>query len=233
MPSIYFVANFKGGVGKSLFAMILLDYLINANQDCIFVETDTNNPDVYKCYENIIPCEALDLDEASGWAELVNLCDENPKSIIVICSAARSNTGVKEFGGTLGSSLEELNRKLVAFWVIDDKKDSLESLADYLDYMPESLTHVVENRKFGKPERFHYFESSDIKETILANKGKVIELPILAPVITDYLYINRLAIEKVVDPETRISTDKRVPLGNKGLMINWRKKCYEILDEVI
>jgi hypothetical protein len=233
MQPIYFVANFKGGVGKSLFTMILLDYLIKADQDCIFVETDTNNPDIYKCYEDILPCVALDLDDSQGWAELVNLCDENPKSTIVICSAARSNTGVRDFGGTLDGSLEELKRKLIAFWIIDDKKDSLESLADYIDFMPHSLTHVVENRKSGKPERFHYFIGSDIKETILNNKGKVIELPLLSPVITDYLYIDRFAIEKVVDPETRVGTDKRIPLGNKGLMINWRKKCHEILDEVI
>ena len=46
--SIYLVSGAKGGVGKSLVTMALLDYL---GEKTALLETDITNPDVGKSYK--------------------------------------------------------------------------------------------------------------------------------------------------------------------------------------
>jgi MinD superfamily P-loop ATPase len=47
-PNIYWVGGGKGGVGKSMVSMALLDYLLSKGVPALLVESDTSNPDVYK-----------------------------------------------------------------------------------------------------------------------------------------------------------------------------------------
>ena len=46
--SVFYVGGSKGGVGKSLFSFALVDYLLNREANVLLVDTDTDNPDVYK-----------------------------------------------------------------------------------------------------------------------------------------------------------------------------------------
>ena len=95
------------------------------------VETDTSVPDVYKTYRDTIGGELVNLDEREGWIDLVNLIESKAESTIVINTGARNQTGISNFGKTLGKALPQLKRKLVVFWLIDRKRESLELLADF------------------------------------------------------------------------------------------------------
>ena len=88
---LYLVSGSKGGVGKSLVTLALIDYLQRHNQTPMLVETDTSNPDVMKTIQPEIGCMAFDLDHADGWISLVNLCDEQQDKPVVVNTAARSN----------------------------------------------------------------------------------------------------------------------------------------------
>ena len=46
--SVFLVGGGKGGVGKSLFSIALIDYLEGSGEGPFLVETDTSVPDVYK-----------------------------------------------------------------------------------------------------------------------------------------------------------------------------------------
>ena len=58
-----FVGGNKGGVGKSLASMALLDYWLSSEpaKPAFPVETDTSNPDVAKVYGNPFPSACPDL----------------------------------------------------------------------------------------------------------------------------------------------------------------------------
>ena len=75
-----------------------------------------------KAYKESTETELINLDEADGWIQLVNLCDSKPDSVVVINTAARNNKGVSAYGETLNSTLEELKRKLVTLWVINRQR---------------------------------------------------------------------------------------------------------------
>src|SRR5579862_9447440 len=49
---IYWIGGSKGGVGKSMMTVVILDYLLEQGEKVLLVECDTSNPDVWKAYGN-------------------------------------------------------------------------------------------------------------------------------------------------------------------------------------
>jgi hypothetical protein len=116
-----------------------------------------HNPDVWKAYKDTARTELLDLDNADGWIELINVADSNPDSVIVINTAARNNKSVSAYGQILSNTLPELRRKLVTLWVINRQRDSLELLKEYMDAIPDTVVHVVRNGYFGEELKFELY----------------------------------------------------------------------------
>src|SRR6185312_12553301 len=99
--TIFLVGGGKGGVGKSLMSMALLDFLHAIGQRPFLVETDTSVPDVFKTYGEAVGGELVNLDEREGWIDLGNLVESSGESTFVINTGARNQTGISNFGRTL------------------------------------------------------------------------------------------------------------------------------------
>ncbi|MNJ45721.1 hypothetical protein D3C77_408290 [compost metagenome] len=221
---IYVSGGSKGGVGKSMITIALIDTVMHEKKKVILVESDTSNPDVYKMYKDEIDTHLIDLDVANGWIDMVNLCDANKDATIIINTAARNNTGVSAYGSTLNSTLEELDRKLVTFWVINRQRDSLELLKDYMDAIPDSIVHVVRNSYFGDEGKFELYNGSKLRETVEAAGGVSITFPDLADRVSDDLYSKRLSIEAAM---------KELPIGNRAELTRWRNEYKRTLGALI
>jgi len=63
-----FVNSGKGGCGKTVTTMALLDYLMSKKIPVFLIETDTSNPDVAQAYEGSVPTEPVNLDRSPGRA---------------------------------------------------------------------------------------------------------------------------------------------------------------------
>ncbi len=103
---------------------------------------------MWKAYQDRTETELVNLDEADGWTQLVNLCDSKPDSVVVINTATRNNQGVSAYGETLSSTLGELQRQLVTLWVINRERDSLELLKGY-KLSDEPITKFRKHRHDG------------------------------------------------------------------------------------
>jgi nucleoside-diphosphate-sugar epimerase len=114
---IYLVGGGKGGVGKSVVALALVDHLQRRGVNTVLVENDTSNPDVMRVVHDEMDCASFDLDTADGWIDMVNYCDGHRDAVVVVSTAARNQDGVTRYGATLGSTLDELGRRLVVLWV--------------------------------------------------------------------------------------------------------------------
>ena len=224
---ILYVGGSKGGVGKSKLAFALIDYLTEKENKILLLETDTSNPDVYKAHHpqengNLV-CKIADLDVPEGWIELVNVADEHPEHIVVINSAARSNTGIEKYGAMLRETLGELNRELVTFWVINRQRDSIELLRGFLNAFPDALIHVCRNMYFGAPEKFELYSKSKARE-IIEKKGLTLDFPDLADRVADKLYSGRVPIKAAL---------AEMPLGDRAELRRWRQKCAEMFQSVL
>ncbi|NYH14056.1 nucleotide-binding protein [Paraburkholderia bryophila] len=209
---IYLVGGSKGGVGKSIVALALADYLQRRNANPVLVETDTSNPDVMKAVHGEIECAAFDLDEADGWIGFVNYCDAIRGAAVIVNTAARNQAGVARYGATLASTLDELGRRLVVFWGINRQRDSLELLREFGATFPEATTHVVRNGYFGTADKFALYQDSNIRKSVEA-KGKSLDFPDLADRVSDDLRSQRLSVRKAT---------QTLPIGQRAELLRWR-----------
>ena len=221
--AIFLVGGGKGGVGKSLMSMALLDFLQAGGQEPFLVETDTSVPDVFKTYQEETAGELVNLDEREGWIELVNLVESRAESTIVINTGARNQTGVSNFGRTLSKALGELGRKLVVLWMIDRKRESLELLSDFMAAIPEAEVHVVRNLYLGGEKKFELYNASKMKAGIEARGSKSVNLPELADRVTDAMNKGRMTIAKATG---------ELSLGDRMELERWREECADMLSQV-
>jgi hypothetical protein len=221
---IYWIGGSKGGVGKSMMTVVMLDYLIGAGEKVFLVECDTSNPDVWKAYSEKLEGELIDLDKAEGWIRLVNACDVHRDGVVVVNTAARNNLAVTQYGPTLDGSLEELGAKLVVFWMINRQRDSLELLTEFMDAMPSADVHVVRNGYFGDEGKFELYNTSTLRTAIESRGGKSVTLPDLADRVADDIYCQRLALSDAA---------KTLPIGNRAELGRWRTKVRKVLAEVV
>jgi anion-transporting ArsA/GET3 family ATPase len=220
---IYLIGGSKGGVGKSLVTMALVDHLLQQGESVLLIESDTSNPDVWKAYKDVVDAHLLDLDEADGWIELVNLCESAPKSVTVVNTAARNNRGVSAYGQTLNSTLADLKRKLVTLWVINRQRDSLELLKEYMGAIPNAEVHVVRNGYFGEEKKFELYNTSHLRKAVEDEGGKSITFPDLADRVSDDIYSKRLSIARA---------SKELPLGNRAELSRWKGEVAKALSEI-
>lgn len=222
--SIYLVGGSKGGVGKSLVSMAMVDSLQVLGESVLLIESDTGNPDVWKAYSDSTEAHLLDLDEAGGWIELVNLCDARPDHVVVINTAARNNKGVSAYGETLNGTLAELDRKLVTLWVINRQRDSLELLKEYMAAIVEGDLHVVRNGHFGEEAKFELYNGSKLRTLLEERGGRSLNFPDLADRVSDELYSNRMSIAVAA---------REMPIGNRAELARWRLEVKKALGAVL
>lgn len=222
--NIYLIGGSKGGVGKSMVTMTVVDLLVSMGENVLLIESDTGNPDVWKTYKEEVETELIDLDQADGWIELVNLCESKPDAVVVINTAARNNLGVSAYGETLNSTLAELKRKLVTLWVINRQRDSLELLKGYMDAIPNAAVHVVRNGHAGEEKKFELYNTSKLRKDVEDRGGRSVTFPDLADRVSDDLYSKRLSIAKA---------SKELPIGNRAELLRWRGEVKKVLEGVL
>jgi len=220
---IVFVSGSKGGVGKSITAMAVLDCLTAKQGFVRLVESDTSNPDVLKSYSRAVECEQVDLDIVDGWIQLVNTCESQSFKTIVVNTPARNNSGVRKHGEILLGSLKELARPLVTLWVINRQRDSLDLLSEYLDLMPGGVVHVVQNGYFGEQQKFELYQNSALKERVTKQGGLSLFLPDLADRVTDELYSKRITLAQAT---------QQLKIGDRVELQRWRNAVAELLGTV-
>jgi hypothetical protein len=220
---IYWIGGSKGGVGKSMLALATVDYLLSAGREVLLIECDNANPDVFRAYQDRVPTERTDLDEGDGWIHLVNVCDAHRDRAVVVNTAARNNVAVTRYGTTLDSSLEALDATLVALWVINRQRDSLELLKEFIEAIPRASVHVVRNGYFGDERKFELYNASKLRASIESRGGRSVTLPDLADRVADDLYTQRLSLDAAA---------KSLPIGNRAELARWRGEVRKVLTAV-
>ena len=225
------VGGSKGGVGKSLVSMAVVDWLHCAmRMGVLLVETDNSNSDVHKAYATELkpaPTTA-NLDVRDGWLTLADRCAEHPDAHVVINTGARNVETMLRYAGPIMTSVAtELQRHIAVLWVIDEKRDCIELLRRYIDETPDAVRnasrlHVVCNE--GKVERqsFQLYLQSETAKMV----DETIVFPNLAQRATTLLYDERRSIRVVAEGDA----ENPVPFGTRIEMSRWRNLVWERLE---
>ena len=235
--SMIVVGGSKGGVGKSLVCMGVVDWLHCAKgEHVLLIDGDDTNTDVYKAYGTELEPEpsTVNLDVREGWLDLADRCAKHPDAHVVINTGARNlKTMVRYSGPAMTGVATELERHVAVLWVIDDQRDSVELLRRYIDEMPKAVhdatrLHVVCNEGQEEGRSFEFYETRKTAQTVAEAKGKTIVIPTLAKRATTLLYTERKAIRMVAEGDLQ----NPVAFGTRVEMTRWRKLVWEELESL-
>lgn len=230
---VYLVAGGKGGVGKSMVALVLIDQLRLLGKSVLYFETDTANADVWFCLERDgknAPGEPIDgvtmytinIENGNSWAGMLQLIETHPDHVVVIGTASRTIDYVREYGYTLRETLPLIQRKLITLWVIDEQIDSVNQLKEHLEVFPESEIHVIKNSKHGSD--FPFYDGGEVHSAVTAKGGRSLLMPRLLLCVVNSLYSEKLAISQALDV---------LPTVNKVILVHFRNACGKMLQPII
>jgi hypothetical protein len=226
--TIYYVGGGKGGVGKSMVSLTLVQFLIDKygeSKTIHLIETDESNPDVGRVYKSVIPVSSAILDEKEdGWISMANIIERARDTLFVINSAARSNLGIRKNGKNLTSVLEngKMPYDFVVFWPMNRQKDSVSLLEDFLKYVTYGPVFPIRNNYFGESSEFALYARELEKSQLLKSRvTDALNFPALADIIADDFYTGGKTIPETVE-------DLGAFAGQSFL--SWRNQAYEMFE---
>lgn len=224
---IYLIGGGKGGVGKSMLSMALLDHLGSSGEAPFLIETDTSAPDVWKAYKEEVESQCVDLEQKDGWLEMLDLVGRLAEVRIVINSKAANQAGLRKFGGMLTEALRQQKRELIVLWVIDRKRDGLELLGSFLETLAkdERMTvHVVRNLYWGEETKFDMYNGSELRKEIERRGGKTLNFPDVADRVAEAINKDRIPIHVALE---------ELSFGSRIELHRWQADYKRMLAEVV
>jgi len=176
MSQIHFIGGEKGGVGKSLVARLVSQYLIDHDLPFLGFDSDRSHGALLRFYSDYASPVVIDRYESLD--KVVEAATENSERRILVDLAAQTHqplvqwmeeSGMLELAGEFGIA--------VRYWhVMDSGKDSVDLLRRLLDRFGAQLDYVlVLNQLRG--DDFDIFEKSGEKERALALGAKIVRIP--------------------------------------------------------
>lgn len=184
MSSIHLIGGEKGGVGKSVMARVLAQYMIGNKIPFIGFDTDRSHGALLRFYSDY--ASPTIIDDYQSLDTILETAAENPEQRILVDLAAQTHhplgkwieeSGVLELAKELGISLTYWN-------VMDSGKDCVDLLDKLLDQYGSRLNYILVQNQI-RDENFTLLESSGVKDRALALNARVITLKRLhTPVMT-------------------------------------------------
>jgi hypothetical protein len=226
--TIFYVGGGKGGVGKSIVSITLVQYLIDRYGDrktIHLIETDESNPDVGRIYKGKIPVSNAILDESEkGWVLMARVIENSSDTLFVINSAARSNMGIRKNGRNFTAVLEsgKVPYGFVTLWPMNRQKDSVQLLEDYLRHISFGPVCAIRNEYFGEPDDFTLYAKYVGESGLLGSRVvETLNFPALSDIIADDFYTGGKTIPETVD-------DLGAFAGQSFL--SWRNQAYAMFE---
>ena len=229
MSNIHLIGGEKGGVGKSVVARVLAQYMIDKTIPFLGFDTDRSHGSLLRFYsEYAAPVLA---DRFESLDSVVEAASENPDKRILVDLAAQTHdalvrwmdeSGVLEMVGELGLS--------ITYWhVMDSGRDSVDLLKKLLDRFGARLRYVlVLNHLRG--ENFEILDRSGEKERALELGASIISLKRLHEPVIAKIDAGSTSFWAA---RNKSETDvKGLGLLERQRVKVWLRNAYEEIDRV-
>lgn len=184
MATIHLIGGEKGGVGKSVVARLLAQYMIDHEIPFIGFDTDRSHGALLRFYSDYASPTVIDNYESLD--TLMETASTQPEQRILVDLAAQTHlplslwiedSGVLELAEELGIAMHYWN-------VMDSGKDCVDLLSKLLDQFGNRLNYVLVQNQL-RDDNFNILESSGVKDRALGLNARIINLKRLhTPVMT-------------------------------------------------
>lgn len=175
MAKIHFIGGEKGGVGKSLMARVLAQFLIDRGEPFIGFDTDRSHGALMRFYAGYASPVIVDRYEALD--AIMEAAVEQPDRRILVDLAAQTHDPLVRWMDDSGVlNLADESGIAIHYWhVMDTGKDSVDLLSRLLDRFGTSLKYVlVRNQVRGND--FGVLEQSGEQARALGLGAKIVSV---------------------------------------------------------
>jgi hypothetical protein len=173
--NIHLIGGEKGGVGKSLLARLLAQYMIDNQIPFLGFDSDRSHGALLRFYSGY--ASQLLIDSYESLDAIVEAATEHPGRRVLVDLAAQTQTGLTQWMEE--SQLLEVAPELglhIQYWhVMDSGKDSVDLLKRLLDMHGAKLNYVLVLNEM-RSEDFRILDESGEKERALALGAHVMRI---------------------------------------------------------
>ncbi len=227
MANIHLIGGEKGGVGKSVVARVLAQYLIDKNMPFIGFDTDRSHGSLLRFYSDYASPVVVDRYESLD--AIVEAASEHPEKRVLVDLAAQTHDALVKWMDESGvlEALGEAGLSLSYWHVMDSGKDSVDLLKKLLDRFGSRLNYVVVLNQL-RGDNFDIFEKSGEKERALQLHARIISLRRLHEAVITKIDAGSTSFWAA---KTKSETDvKGLGLLERQRVKLWLRHAYEQID---
>jgi len=221
MANIHFIGGEKGGVGKSLVARCLAQYLIDRNQPFLGFDTDRSHGALMRFYSGY--ASPVLVDKYESLDAIVEAAVDQPERRIIVDLAAQTHDPLVRWMDESGvlNLADEMAIQIVYWHVMDSGKDSVDLLKRLLDRFGKQLRYVlVRNQVRG----------SDF--SVLEQSGEQARAVELGAQVVSIRHLHDGVINKIDAANSSFWAAKNSPGDTAGLGLMDRQRVKMWLREV-
>ena len=229
MNKIHLIGGEKGGVGKSVVARVVAQYLIDKNLPFLGFDSDRSHGSLLRFYTDY--ASPVVVDNYESLDAIVEAAVEHPDKRVLVDLAAQSHDPLVRWMDDSGvlETAAELQVSICYWHVLDAGKDSVDLLKKLLDRFGARLNYIlVLNQLRG--DNFGIFDASGERDRALALNAKIITLKRLhEPVINK---IDAGSTSFWAAKNKSATEGKGLGLLERQRVKVWLHNAYEQLDTV-
>jgi len=229
MAHIHFIGGEKGGVGKSLTARVLAQYMIDREIPFLGFDTDRSHGALMRFYSGYASPVIMDRYEALD--VIVETAAEQPERRILVDLAAQTHDALVRWMDDAGviNMADEMGMTIHYWHVMDSGKDSVDLLQKLLDRFGTGLKYVlVRNQVRGND--FSTLEQSGEQARALELGAKIISIKKLNEGVMNKIDAGSSSFWKA--KTSHDSTDGGLGLMDRQRVKMWLRDVYREIDDV-
>ena len=214
------ILNGKGGVGKSFFAVNLVQYLKDKKIQFVACDCDNENSTLKRFHGEV---EFLELAHPRGLDPMIRAL-EKFDLVVVDCRAASTEVFFNYFDEiNLPETLQTLSAALTVVMPVNQEADSIDQLQRIVGKLKKTCSYVV-LRNAVHNNNFILYDQSVIHDKLQKELGaKEITMAKLQPWLVEELSHKNLTI-------TAALTDGRFYLLDRQRLKTWQRKLYAEIE---
>ena len=229
MNKIHLIGGEKGGVGKSVVARVVAQYMIDKNIPFLGFDTDRSHGSLLRFYTDY--ASPVVVDKYESLDAVIETAVEQPGKRVLVDLAAQTHEPLVKWMDDSGvlDTAEELQVSFCYWHVMDSGKDSVDLLKKLLDRFGARLNYVIVLNQL-RGETFDIFYASDEREHARQFNAQVITLKRLhEPVMTK---IDSGSTSFWAAKHRSTTEAKGLGLLERQRVKLWLRNVYEQLDTV-
>jgi hypothetical protein len=214
------IINGKGGVGKSFFAVNLVQYLKDKAIPHVAIDTDNENSTLKRFHPEATFLEIEDAKEIDSIFTALDTAD----LVVVDCRAASTDIFLNYFEELqIFRLLEKAGALMTVVSPVNHETDSVEQIRNLSERFNDRCNYlIVKNQSLS--ERFSNYEQSKTRARLVGELGAK---EILMPKLYDWLVADLNKNDLTITPAIR---HESFTLFDRQRMCNWQRRFYEELE---